>query len=126
MVKKSTQEANQTRAQVSKSVYEKAMKQRAESQQLLAAEYRRASEEGDPILLDIQKKLKGFVEYHTKMARDGVGVKKTGHVLQNGESEMETVFYTNNKRVSELDKSAGLLELSDYIDRQINPPEVSK
>lgn len=124
MVKKQVEEANLTRAQKGKILHEKAAKQRADTQALLATAYQKAFQENDPVLLDILKKLKGYAEYHAKMARDGVGVKKTGHTLENGEAEMETVFYTNEKRITELDKSAGLLELSDYIDRQLNPPEL--
>jgi hypothetical protein len=122
MANEKTQRDNQTRAQAAKILHERAAEKRAKDQALVAVEYRAAAESEDVVLEDIRKKLRGYIEYHTKMARDGVGIQKTGHVLENGEAEVETVFYTNEKRVSELDKAAGLLELSDYIDRQLTPP----
>jgi hypothetical protein len=83
-------------------------------------------ERENPVILDILEKLKTFSNYHTKMAKDGVGVRNTGHKLQNGEAEMETVYYSNEKRVSELDKSAGLEEMLAYIERQFETPAPAK
>lgn len=75
-------------------------------------------EQENPVLLDVMKKLKSFADYHTKMAKDGVGVRNTGHKLENGEAEMETIYYSSEKRLSELDKAAGLEEMLAYVERQ--------
>lgn len=74
---------------------------------------------GKPAFKDILEKAKTFAAYHTKLAQDGVGYRNTGGVLTNGQPEQEIYYYTAEKRVSELDKAAGILELVDYIERQI-------
>lgn len=77
-----------------------------------------------PILVDILKKARAFSAYHTKMAKDGVGYRSTGSKLEDGSPEQELFYYTSEKRVSEMDKSAGIDELIDYIERQLadSPP----
>lgn len=126
MTTEKTQRDNETRAQAVKILHEREAKKRADAQAAIAAEYRSAVDNEDPVLADIRKKLQGYIDYHTKMAQDGVGVQKTGHKLEDGTDEMETIFYTGEKRLSELDKAAGLLELSDYIDRVTKLPEPVK
>lgn len=123
MVSKSTQAANTTRAQKAKKVHEKASKERAKVQEQVSSLYQQAYKEEDPILMDIIQKLQKFSDYHTKMARDGVGAKATGDFYENGQPVMETVYFDPAKRVTELDKSAGLLEAYDYIMRQVEPPK---
>jgi transcriptional regulator with XRE-family HTH domain len=73
----------------------------------------------NPILVDILKKARAFSAYHTKMAKDGVGYRSTGAKLEDGTPEQELFYYTSEKRVSEMDKSAGIDELIDYIERQL-------
>lgn len=102
-------------------VHKKNTKERAAAAQGVKALYMAEAE--NPVLIDIITKAQSFVKYHTKMAQDGVGVRKTGHVLENGTAEVETVYYTTEKRVGELDKAAGILELLDYIERQLKMPE---
>lgn len=72
-----------------------------------------------PVLVDILKKARAFSAYHTKMAKDGVGYRSTGAKLEDGTPEQELFYYTSEKRVSEMDKSAGIDELIDYIERQL-------
>lgn len=72
-------------------------------------------------LLDILKTGNSFMAMHNKLAQDGVGARKTGHKLTNGEDEIENIYMTNDQRAGHLDKSAGIQELLDYIERQLAP-----
>ena len=105
-----------TRIEKVKEVHERKSQERSEALALTKAQY--LVEEQNPVILDIIGKAKSFAAYHTKMAQDGVGYRNTGHVLKNGMPEQELYFFTSEKRVSELDKAAGILELLDYIERQ--------
>lgn len=118
--KKTVKKANSTRAAKAKLHAENTQK-RTNELKLTKAEY--LKEKDNPVVLDILAKAEAFAKYHTKMAQDGVGVRKTGHKLENGMDEVETIYYTNEKRITELDRAAGLLELVDYIKRQITVPE---
>lgn len=100
-----------------KQTHTRKTKERKNDTELIRAAYQ--SEKDGIVLTDILSKANAFANYHTKMAQDGVGARKTGHKLENGTDEMETVFYDHEKRITELDKAAGLLELVDYIQRQM-------
>lgn len=65
-------------------------------------------------LQDIIKFAQSMVEYHGKIAKDGVGYKK----IEDGK-DPELVYFTAEKRLSELDKTAGIEEILDYIKRKI-------
>lgn len=105
-----------TRIQKVQEVQARKSKERSEAIALTKAYY--LAEQDNPVILDILTKAKNFAAYHTKMAQDGVGYRNTGHTLKNGAPEQELYFFTSEKRVSELDKAAGILELVDYIERQ--------
>lgn len=104
-----------------KETHARKTKERASDIGLLRAAYQ--SEKDGIVLADILSKIRAFANYHTKMAQDGVGARKTGHKLENGSDEMETVFYDHEKRITELDKAAGQLEVLDYIERQMKVEE---
>jgi hypothetical protein len=71
-------------------------------------------------LLDgLLKKGRGFIDYHVKVAKDGVAARKTGDKYENGMDVIENVFLSKDERCSHLDKAAGLEELLNYIDRQL-------
>lgn len=106
-----------TRVQAKAAAHQKADKDRADNISNIRAAYQ-ADRDG-LIVKDILAKAKAFAAYHTKVAQDGVGARKTGFRLENGQEEVENIYFTNEKRVSELDRAAGLLELVDYIERQI-------
>lgn len=72
------------------------------------------------LLSDILKKAKAFSAYHVQMSKDGVGYRSTGAKLEDGSPEQELFFFTSEKRVSEIDKAAGIDELINYIERQLN------
>lgn len=117
-------QAKRTRVQAKAEAHKKATKDRADDIAYVKAAYQ-AEREG-VVVQDVLAKAKAFAAYHTKVAQDGVGARKTGFKLENGQDEVENVYFTNEKRVSELDKAAGLMELVDYIERQIkvNTPQL--
>lgn len=67
---------------------------------------------------DILDKAKSFHDYHLKLAKDGVGYQQTGAKDDSGNPVQQTVFFSHEKRVTELDKAAGVEELLLYIERQ--------
>jgi hypothetical protein len=108
------------RARAARAVHEQKSKERADEAKLLKANYLKGAD--SPVLLDVLAKARSFAAYHTKLAQDGVGVRKTGHKLENSTDEVETVYYSNEKRLSELDRASGLQELVAYIERQLEVP----
>lgn len=114
------------RASVQKAqeAHKRGEKERADKIQTTQAAY--AANKENPVLLDILEKGRSFVQYHTKMAQDGVGARGTGRLDEKGVEILETVYYSTEKRVGELDRASGILELLDYIERQINPPKKDK
>lgn len=106
-----------TKIQRAQEVHKRKSKERAENFAHLKAAYQ-ANKDG-LVIKDILEKARKFANYHTKLAQDGVGFRNTGAKLTDGSAEQEIYYFTNEKRVSELDKSAGLLELVDYIERQL-------
>ena len=105
-----TKKANMTRAQKAKQLKEENDRERKAQIQLLKAEYLKMKD--SPVLQDIIAKANQFANYHIKISRDAVGADADGNII----------YFTNEKRVSELDRSAGNLELVDYIDRMIDDP----
>ena len=119
--KKSTAAANQTRAQKAKAIHEKAQAERVATAQNTKAIYQ--SEKDGPLLADILAKANGFIKYHVKIAQDGVGARKTGHLLTNNQPEVENYFLSDSEIAGEMKKAAGIQELVDYIERQTASPE---
>lgn len=120
MAKEKTRAANATRGQAAKAEHEKQAKIRQQEQASLKALY--LQERESPIIADILKKGKAFIDYHHKIAQDGVGARKTGYKLQDGTSEVENYFLSNDEIASEMKKAAGVQELVDYIERQLTLP----
>jgi len=108
-------ELPKSRIQEKKEAHEKAAEERANIQKLLKAEYFKVKE--SPALQDLMKKLHGFVDYHTKVAKDGIGYEQ--YTNATGDLQQKTVRFTPEERVSHLDKAAGLEEILDYIERQL-------
>lgn len=90
-----------------------------QSKEIDAIKHSYARIKDEPAFRDLLAKAKSFAAYHTKMAKDGVGYRDTGQFDERNKPIQEIVYYTNEKRVSELDKAAGIEELEDYILRQI-------
>lgn len=124
MAKTSTQKANATRAQKAKALHEQKTKERASDQATLKAMY--LANPDDPILVDILSKSQQFIDYHVKIAQDGVGARKTGFKLSDGTAEVENYFFTNDEIASEMKKAAGIQELLDYLHRQLKIPTEPK
>jgi hypothetical protein len=73
------------------------------------------------VLDDLRAKIDLFQKYHLKIAQDAVGARKTGYKLDDGTEEVENVTLNPAERAGHLDKSAGIQEISDYIDRMLTP-----
>lgn len=121
MPKKNVAAANQTRAQKAKAIHEKAQAERTAVAKNTKAIYQ--AEKDNPLLEDILAKANGFIKYHVKIAQDGVGARKTGHLLTNNQPEVENYFLSNSEVAGEMKKAAGIQELVDYIERQTATPE---
>ncbi len=88
-------------------LHAKNTKERAKAASDIKAAYMAAA--NDPVLLDVLAKAKAFCAYHIKVAKDGVGTDIKGAL----------VYHSNERRVSELDRAAGIQSLIDYIERQL-------
>lgn len=77
----------------------------------------------NPAFLDIVKTAQRFIDLNHKLAQDGVGARETGHKLVDGTTEIENYFFTKDERIAYVDKAAGIQQVLDYIDRQLNPPK---
>lgn len=114
----------QGRAQVKRAQQKKRNEEMAQDVDAMRHSYARIKDE--PAFRDILAKAKSFAAYHTKMAKDGVGYRDTGEFDERNQPKQEIVYYTNEKRVSELDKAAGIEELEDYIQRQLGAAKPEK
>lgn len=99
------------RIQKVQELHQRKNKERADVISLTKAQY--LAEQNSPVVMDILVKAKSFAAYHTRIAQDGVGYKSN----EKG-AEPEIYHLTNEKRVSELDRAAGILEMVEYIERQ--------
>lgn len=70
---------------------------------------------GSPALQDILAKCQGFIDYHQRVAKDGVAYKDVPKDSVTG--NMVTVALSQEQRVSHLDKAAGIDEIIGYITR---------
>lgn len=123
MAKATTKNANVTRAQKVK-LHEQNTKKRASDFATLKAMY--LARKDDLLLADVISKCEEFIKYHTKLAQDGVGARKTGYKSTDGTPEIESYFFSNNEIVSEVKKAAGIQEILDYLHRQLILPESAK
>jgi hypothetical protein len=107
-----------TRIQKVKDEHQKKANERANKQNELKVSYKKIIDE--PAFKDILAKAKQFAAYHLTLAKDGVGYQQTGGKDDSGNPLQATVFFSHEKRVTELDKAAGIEELSNYIERQVS------
>lgn len=115
-----TKAANATRGQKAKAIHDENMKALKNDHATLKALY--MQEKDSPVIADILAKAKKFQEYHEKLARDGVGARKTGHKLVDGSDEIENYFLSDSEVAGNMKKSAGIQEMVDYINRMLTPP----
>lgn len=66
---------------------------------------------------DLQGKIASFDAYHLKLAKDGVGYEQM--VMSDGSTTQKTVRFTPEERAGHLDRSAGIQEIADYIERML-------
>jgi hypothetical protein len=64
-------------------------------------------------MADLLVKIKSFSAYHNSVAKAGVGYKV------NPDGTSDEVRLTGDERLRELDRSAGIDEIADYIERQL-------
>lgn len=72
-------------------------------------------------LADILHTGQRYIDLNLKLAQDGVGARETGHKLTDGTNEVENYFFSKDERLAKLDNAAGIQQLLDYIERQLNP-----
>ena len=108
----------QGRLQVRRAAHKARVEEQSKEVDAIKHSYARIKDE--PAFRDLLAKMKAFAGYHTKMAKDGVGYRDTGEFDEKNKPIQEIVYYTNEKRVSELDKAAGIEEIEDYVVRQVN------
>lgn len=107
----------QGRAQLKRAEQKKRNEEMVQDIDAMRHSYARIKDE--PAFQDILAKAKSFAAYHLKMAKDGVGYRDTGEFDSKNKPIQEVVYYDQPKRLSELDKAAGIEELEGYILRQL-------
>lgn len=117
-VEDGSQVEQKTRIQKVKEEHQKKANERANAQNELKISYKKIKDE--PAFKDILAKAAQFASYHLTLAKDGVGYQQTGQKDDSGNPVQQTVFFSHEKRVTELDKAAGIEELQSYIERQIS------
>lgn len=105
-----------TRRRAVKELHEKKEKERADEIAALRAAYLQVKD--SPVLADIIAKAQSFANYHLKLAKDGVGSRKTG-LDEKGQPIFEDHFLTQEQRVAELDQAKGIEQLIAYIENKI-------
>lgn len=98
---------------------ERAVAQREAREKQLKADYRKIKDE--PAFVDLVAKIRSFAEYHTKIAKDGVGFENKVIGQHEGApiQEQVVVKLTHEQRVTDLDKAAGIEEILDYVTRKV-------
>lgn len=105
----------QTRARAKKALHEKNEQIRKEAMEQEKADMQQNRE--NPAVVAILKKARALSNLHLQMAKDGVGMRATGERDENGQPISENIFFTKDKRMTELDKSAGIDELINWAER---------
>lgn len=106
------EQPKKSKIEVAKEAHAEANKERKAKQETLKIVYKKATK--NEALLDIIAKIKAFGDYHLKVAKDGLG----SRVDESGQPQ--TIFLSNEERMSHLDRAAGIEELGAYIDRQLS------
>lgn len=104
-----------TERQIKQQEREQKTKDRVNAEKALKAEYHKIAK--SPALLDLLAKVKSFADYHTKVAKDGVGFQESRD--DEGALQQMVIRLEPAQRLTELDKAAGIQEIIDYLDRKI-------
>ena len=97
--------------------YKRGNKERADEAKRIKAIYKQHKD--NPALTDALEKARLFADYHLKIAKDGVGIKRNG-VDSNGNTILEEYRLTPEERCGELDQAKGIEQLIAYVDQRIN------
>lgn len=97
-----------TRIQKAQQIHLKNTKERSDIIANTKAAY--LAEKDGLVLTDLLEKTKKMSEYHLKIAKDGIGYKPDAK---------DYYILSSDERLRELDKSSGIDEIVDYINRQI-------
>lgn len=107
----------QTRARAKKALHEANAKKREIEIQQQKADFAQAAE--NPVVQAMIAKARSLSDLHLQMAKDGVGMRQTGQRDEHGQPVTENIFFTKDKRMTELDKSAGLDEWINWAERML-------
>lgn len=105
-----------TRAQAVKELNARRAEERKRVEDGLKSAY--AAIADDPAFKDILAKARQFAAYHTKVAKDRVGMRANG-TNASGETKYEEYNLTEAERLANLDNAAGIEELLAYIERKL-------
>lgn len=72
----------------------------------------------EPAFVDLVAKIESFSAYHLKVAKDGVGFTET--VTADGQIKQTQVKLSSEDRMRDLDRAAGIEEISAYIERMLD------
>lgn len=100
-----------------KKAHEQANKERADEANALRISFKNIKDE--PAFQHTLYMLQHLADLHTRVAKDGGGYRDTGRRDISGNAEQELVFFTPEKRMSELDQASGLEEGLAWMQRQI-------
>jgi hypothetical protein len=99
---------------------EEAQTARVNEERRIDAEYYKLKD--SEALLNLVAKAESFIQYHTKLAKDGVGYERqaTGTDPDGNAIFGEVlVHFDAERRLRELDKAVGQQELLDYLTRRL-------
>lgn len=96
------------------------MKQQAGTVATVNDAYKKLRDSKNPAFADLQSKLTAFIAYHTKIAKDRVGMENRKEVVDGKIVEVpQQVKLSNSERITELDRAAGIEEIQEYIARRL-------
>jgi hypothetical protein len=113
--KQVTEVDSQTRARAAKALHEKNANERKKVLDQERSDIQAIAD--TPGYKAIMAKFEGLRAMHLQLAEDGVGYRQTGERNEFGEPVGENIFFTPEKRMTELDKGAGIKEAIDFMKR---------
>lgn len=113
-----------TRAQQARAEHEAKSAERLNDLREVRSSFRQIKDTA--AMQNLVKYINTMVSMNEKIARDGVGARKTGYKLENNTDEIENVFLSKDERVSKLDRAAGQQDILDYILRQIGADDATE
>lgn len=105
-----------TRAQVKKELHERKQKERQQQAADLKMQYVELAEH--PALVDFLQKAHAFLNYHNKLAVDGVGARNMG-LDEDNQPIIEDYYLTDSQVARELGAVSGLQQLITYVENKL-------